>query len=287
MAASAAAHKAASSWASRLHPDLIPQIGWRVLAGGDLLDYVRFRAVCALWRSTTISPRGRGLVDPRFHPRSWLLLPEGHDICPGHSSLLGYVRFFNLSTGFFVRASLPIFQNHYILDIVDGLILLLEEQDSTVRLLNPFTGDTADLPPLAAPTNLSLGSRYLMCFREISATTVTVSPDGLITVMILLPSEHHVAFATSGGSDREWSYSTWILSSIQSSVSFQSRIYILSTEYNNDPQIFEIDPPWPEEVGSAGTQTDGMPGSCKICIEAIKDNSIIHNCTICDKYMLL
>jgi hypothetical protein len=91
--AAAAAHDAPSRWASLLHPDLIPLIGRRVLAG-DLLDYVRFRAVCALWRSSTISPggRGRGLVDSRFYPRRWVLLPEGYDICPGHSSLLGYVR---------------------------------------------------------------------------------------------------------------------------------------------------------------------------------------------------
>jgi hypothetical protein len=140
----AAAHDAASRWASLLHPDLIPLIGRRVLAG-DLLDYVRFRAICALWRSSTISPRGRGLVDSSFYPRLWVLLPEGYEICPGHSSLLGYVRFFNLSTGFLVRAWLPIFQDHYVLG---GLVLLLHEKDHIVRLLNPLTGDTADLPPL-------------------------------------------------------------------------------------------------------------------------------------------
>ncbi|KAM0852637.1 hypothetical protein ACQ4PT_051646 [Festuca glaucescens] len=182
-AAAAADGGASSRWSTLLHRNLIPQIGWRVLAG-DLLDYVRFRAVCALWRSRTISPRGRGLVDSRFHPRRWLLLPEGYDICPGHSSLLGYVRFFNLSTGFFVRAWLPILQDHYILDVVDGLVLLLQKEDNNVRLLNPLTGDTADLPPLESPESLSqLGSRYLMCFREVSATSVTVSVDGLITVM--------------------------------------------------------------------------------------------------------
>jgi hypothetical protein len=139
--AAAAAHNDAFSWASQLHPDLIPLIGRWVLSG-DLLDYVRFRVVCALWRSSTISPRGRGLVDSRFYPRRWVLLPEGYNICPGHSSLLGYVRFFNLSTGFFVRAWLPIFQDHYVLDFVGGLVLLLDEQDHIFRLLNPLTGDT-------------------------------------------------------------------------------------------------------------------------------------------------
>ncbi|KAM0927336.1 hypothetical protein ACQ4PT_002815 [Festuca glaucescens] len=233
MAAAAAAADGGTSsrWSSLLHGDLIPQIGWLVLAN-DLLDYVRFHAVCALWRSRTISPRGRGLVDSRFHPRRWLLLPEGYDICPGHSGLLGYVRFFNLSTGFFVRAWLPIIQDHYILDVVDGLVLLLQKEDNNVRLLNPLTGDTADLPPLETPQNLSLGSRYLMCFREVSATSVTVALDGLITVTIVLPLEHHVAFATAGR-DIPWSFSTWSLPSFRSSISFKGMIYFLSTEYNN------------------------------------------------------
>jgi hypothetical protein len=269
MAAAAAAAAAAeggtsSRWSTLLHPDLIPQIGWRVLAN-DLLDYVRFRAVCALWRSRTISPRGRGLVDSRLHPRRWQLLPEGYDICPGHSSLLGYVRFFNLSTGFFVRAWLPILHDNYILDVVDGLVLLLQKEDNNVRLLNPLTGDTADLPPLVTPHNLSrLGSRYLMCFREVGATSVTVGPDGLIMVMIVLPLEHRVAFTTAGR-DREWTFSTWSLSSIQSSIPFKGMIYILSTEDDNEPQIFQIDPPRHDETGSAGLSSLSPPKLVAIC----------------------
>ncbi|KAJ1286107.1 hypothetical protein BS78_03G328000 [Paspalum vaginatum] len=90
-----APHGAAESWAS-LHQDLLELIAWRVLAG-DLRDYVRFRAVCAHWNSSTVRPHGRSLVDPRFHPRCWMLFPEGHGLYPGHPILGGYVRFFNLS----------------------------------------------------------------------------------------------------------------------------------------------------------------------------------------------
>ncbi|TKW17590.2 hypothetical protein SEVIR_5G380101v4 [Setaria viridis] len=72
-------------WAS-LPQDLLELIAWRVLAG-DLLDYVRFRAVCSHWNSSTVPPRGRGLVDPRFHPRRWMLFPEGYGLYPGHPNL--------------------------------------------------------------------------------------------------------------------------------------------------------------------------------------------------------
>jgi hypothetical protein len=87
-----------------------------------------------------------------------------------------------------------------------------------------------------------------MCFREVGGTSVTVSLDGLITVTIVLLQEHRVAFATSGR-DRQWSVSTWSLPSIQSSISIKGMIYTLSTQYNNEPQIFQIDPPRCKEIG--------------------------------------
>ncbi|KAL5198429.1 hypothetical protein ABZP36_001941 [Zizania latifolia] len=45
------------SWAS-LPWELVQLIAWRVLAGG-LLDYVRFRATCSDWSSSTRMPRRR------------------------------------------------------------------------------------------------------------------------------------------------------------------------------------------------------------------------------------
>jgi hypothetical protein len=57
-----------SSWPS-LQGDLVRLIGSRLLETGDLLDYVRYRAVCRHWRSSTDCPCGRSVADPRFHPR--------------------------------------------------------------------------------------------------------------------------------------------------------------------------------------------------------------------------
>uniref|UniRef100_A0A0D9VNZ5 F-box domain-containing protein n=1 Tax=Leersia perrieri TaxID=77586 RepID=A0A0D9VNZ5_9ORYZ len=143
---SAGADSSSSSWAS-LHEDLVELIARRVLAS-DPVDYIRFRAVCARWRSTTSSPRGRGIVDERFHRRRWMMLPEGHGLYPGHGKLRGFVRFFNLSTGDFVRVHLPLFRDHCVLDSVEGLLLLQRDHDSAIRLLHPFTGDILDFPPL-------------------------------------------------------------------------------------------------------------------------------------------
>ncbi|KAF8702428.1 hypothetical protein HU200_032804 [Digitaria exilis] len=134
-------------WAS-LPEDLIRLVASRLLAG-DLLDYVRFRAVCASWLSATASPRGRAVGDPRFHPRRWIMFPEGHGLYPRHPDLRGHIRFVNLDTGALARAHLPLFAEHVAMDSVDGLLVLFRERDTAVRLLHPFTGDIVEFPPLA------------------------------------------------------------------------------------------------------------------------------------------
>ncbi|KAM0887129.1 hypothetical protein ACQ4PT_029273 [Festuca glaucescens] len=128
-----------SPWTS-LHADMVRLIGWRVLAG-DLPDYVRFRAVCVHWRSSTVCPRGQGIADPRFHPRRWRISQEGHGLGPDDDRK----RFFNLSTGASVCLRLPLLADHVILQSVEGLLLVRRKGPGRgdVRLLNPFTGDAA------------------------------------------------------------------------------------------------------------------------------------------------
>ncbi|XP_047085607.1 uncharacterized protein LOC124697002 [Lolium rigidum] len=141
-----AARRPTVSWES-LQGDLVRLVASSLLAG-DLLDYVRFRAVCTHWRSETPSPRGRGVLDPCFHPRRWKMFPEGRGLYPGHPELGDYIRFFNLDSGVFVRVRLQLFTNHCILDSVYGLLLLQRDEDAAIRLLHPFTGDIVELPPL-------------------------------------------------------------------------------------------------------------------------------------------
>ncbi|XP_044318595.1 uncharacterized protein [Triticum aestivum] len=157
--ADAAITRDASPWAS-LHQELLDLIAWRVLAV-DFRGYVRFHAVCAYWRSSTTCPRGRGIVDPRFHPPQWMMLPEGHGLYPGHDKLQGLVRFFNLSTGAFVRVHLPLLSDHSVLDSIDGILLLQRDHDTVVRLLHPFTGDILGFPPLKTLLSSVIGSTSL------------------------------------------------------------------------------------------------------------------------------
>ncbi|GJN16144.1 hypothetical protein PR202_gb03102 [Eleusine coracana subsp. coracana] len=179
-----------SPWAS-LHEDLVSLMSYRVLAG-DLLDYVRFRATCLRWRQSTPCPRGRGVADPRFHPRRWMLLPEGH----------GHARFFNLATSAFVSARVPHLRDHCVLDSVDGVLLLHRRKlymlnrpafydEPEVLQINPYQQEgmhssnpsSATLPPpkmiakCPASTN-SVAYVYYMVECNSEVLVVTLNLDG-------------------------------------------------------------------------------------------------------------
>ncbi|KAL6871044.1 hypothetical protein ACP4OV_014892 [Aristida adscensionis] len=235
-------------WSS-LDQDVLQLIGWRVLAG-DLLDYVRFRAVCKHWSSSTLRPGGRGLLDPRFRPRRWMMLPEGHGLYPGHPDLNGDVRFFNLSTGAFARARLPLLGDHAILDTVDGLLLLHRDRDTAVRLLHPFTGDVADLPPLDSllpqmepPRPYFSENSKRSAIRRLRASVAVVGAAGTITVMLAFELLHRVAYAAAG--DRRWTLSDWKFLPLLRPVAFQGKFYSVQYLFQgiNRLQIYQIDTP--------------------------------------------
>ncbi|CAM0878747.1 unnamed protein product [Alopecurus aequalis] len=248
-------------WAS-LPGDLVQQIAWRVLAG-ELHGYVRFRAVCTRWRSGTVRPHGRGVTDQRFHPRRWTMLSVGQ---PGHGRKLT-IRFFNLDTAIYVRVKLPLLRNHRVLDSVDGLLLLVRVRDTAVRLLNPFTGDIAELPPLA--TLLTQGdipdlgqpderSRWFSITYNISAT-VSHDAAGITTVMLAFPCLARVAVATSN--DRQWTMSSWKFPIDVERISFRGNLYMVRNPSPTISQIFQIDP----HVKAVGTRQPSPPWLVATC----------------------
>ncbi|KAJ1294378.1 hypothetical protein BS78_01G141900 [Paspalum vaginatum] len=232
-------------WASSLPDDLVGLIAWRLLAG-DLLDYVRFRAVCAAWRSGTASPRGRGVVDPRYHPRRWMMLPEGGGLHPGHPKLNGYVRFFNLDTGAFVRVHLPLFEDHCILDSFEGLLVLQRDHDTAVRILHPFTGDVLDLPPLSTLLPQLRPEKTKLAWLRAISTAATFT-DGAVTVMLAFNHQYRVAVATP--QDRQWTLATWFYGYGRPLLSSQGKIYVKYKKlFGNTLEFFQIDTPLPDEV---------------------------------------
>nr|CAB3455831.1 unnamed protein product [Digitaria exilis] len=244
-------------WSS-MHEDLVSRIAERVLAG-DLLDYVRFRAACPHWRSCTVDPRGRGVSDPRFHPRRWMMLPEGHGLHPGHIRLGGRVRFFNRDSGAFVSALIPELKDHCILDSPDGLLLLHRDADTAVRLLHPFTGDIVDLPPL----NSLLPQLYrltpeqswldgdqdnLPYLRRVAAAVSVAHDTGAVTVLLAL--EHLCRFAHASTAGRSWTLTSWSVNHISRALPFHGSLFMAYCRGSEDTSIMRIDPPLLEEDGS-------------------------------------
>uniref|UniRef100_R7WCT7 KIB1-4 beta-propeller domain-containing protein n=1 Tax=Aegilops tauschii TaxID=37682 RepID=R7WCT7_AEGTA len=221
--------------------DLARLVGWRVLAG-DLLDYVRFRAVCSDWRSATVSPHGHGITDPRFHPRRWMLLPEGHGLHPA-----GKKRFFNLSTGLFVRHRVPLLVDHLVLCPVDGLLLLQGEhgEGNTLLLLHPFTGDVAVLPSVTSlkkslRAHLNPHGKYAWLVDVMAS--LSVSADGIPMIMIAILDFSCVVCATT--KDDHWSVlASWSFIPQGRPMSSRGSIYILQCSTgDSELQILGIDP---------------------------------------------
>jgi hypothetical protein len=185
-----------------------------------------------------------------------MMLPEGHGLHPGHPALRGYIRFLNLDTGTMVRAQIPLFSDNCAIDSVDGLLLLLREEDSVVRLLHPFTGDVAELPPLAnllpqlAPMlyNCPVPQRIRRLAGIVSASASFSSEA--ITVMLALHEVHHVAFATT--LDRQWTLSSWKYQlGSRPPVSSRGNLYLMQKVILQGAiQVFQIDPPVRDGVDS-------------------------------------
>ncbi|EEC83465.1 hypothetical protein OsI_28972 [Oryza sativa Indica Group] len=273
-----------SSWAS-LAEDLVSLIGWRVLAG-DVRDYICFRAACHHWRSCTASPCGRGVVDPRFHPRRWMMLPEGNGLYPGHGKLRGFVRFFNLSTGAFVRLKLPIVRDHRILDSVDGILLLQRNRDTAVRLLHPFTGDIVDFPPLDTLLPY-MGRRSEEYLRDVAAASITSSADDqAVLLMIWLFRTVRVAFAASGA--KQWRVSSWSMYQAYTPLPFQGKLYILdqATAYGG-PEVLQIDPPLQLQLEGTTELSLPPPKSIAKCPARTPDSFFLYHLVECDSDILL
>ncbi|KAI5009439.1 hypothetical protein ZWY2020_011576 [Hordeum vulgare] len=240
-----------------LPADLVEVVGWLVLAGDDLLGYVRFRAVCTHVRSSTPCPRAKGIADPRFHPRRWMMLPEGH----GLHLEDGRQRFLNLDTGVFLRPRVPLLDEHWVLCPVEGLLLLQRrrqhdnENDDEVCLLHPFTGSVAKFPPITYVT-MSLGLTHCSSRMERPyiwpgrvAASLSVGAQGVPMLMIVHLSLSRVMFATT--KDEQWSFSAWSFSPDNRIISCRGKFYMLQqkpgSSKDDELWIFQIDPPLHEK----------------------------------------
>jgi hypothetical protein len=230
-----------------------------------------------------------------------MLLPEGHGLYPGHPKLHGYVRFFHLDTGAFVRVHIPLFEDHCVLDSFQGLLVLQRDDDTAVRLLHPFTGDIVDLPPLSTllpqmhqyPSGERSARRKILYLRSIS-TAATFTDDGVVAVMLAFTKRiDRVAFATS--QDHQWTMSTWSYPIRRSPApfSYHGKTYVVNVDRMEHTysivKIFQIDTPLPGEL----LQPPKLIATCdtlwpRVCMVECNSEVLVigHSDTLCSKQLV-
>ncbi|XBI08244.1 hypothetical protein VPH35_136001 [Triticum aestivum] len=185
-------------------------IAERLLAG-DVADYVCFRAVCRPWRLCCTDTRAHGILDRRFHPRHWIMLRETGD-SPRRRCL-------NVSTGCSRYVHLPELDGHDVFGpTTEGLLVLLDRATWVVRLLNPFTRQTANLPP--ATTLMTkrdrLDSLQVSGAGLADDCTIAVYFRSISTLAVIKPGDPHWTVVDRG---------TWLLPAM----SFAGRFYCATT----------------------------------------------------------
>ncbi|CAL5083611.1 unnamed protein product [Urochloa decumbens] len=117
-------------------------------------DFLRFRAVCMGWRGSTAHLHARGALDRRFHPRRW-----GWIMLPNAFNAVFRRRFLSVRTGERVLLEIPGIHRCYVLGTTaEGLVLVCRTDTYAVQLLNPLTGQIANLPHAATLLGINSGS---------------------------------------------------------------------------------------------------------------------------------
>ncbi|XBI60526.1 hypothetical protein VPH35_041446 [Triticum aestivum] len=157
-------------------------------------------------------------------------------------------RFFNISTGIFVRHRVPLLldYNYLVFCPVEGLLLLQGQHGdgNTLLLLHPFTGDIAELPSVTSikrnlRAHLDPHGTYEN-YTDVIAS-VSVNADGIPRVVIVLLDFSYALCATT--KDEQWSVLASCYFPQGWPMTPQGKMYIFegSTD-DNKLQILQIDP---------------------------------------------
>lgn len=227
--------RASGGWAS-LPIDIICLILRQLVAiggGGDVVDYIAFRAVCFGWRACTPTPRDPTLRDPRLRPRAWVALCDGDAVRPDDAC---EIPFFHTRTARCIRVRLPELRRHRIVGFTDGLVILLHKSTTAVRVLHPFTLVAVDLPPLAAVYREVIGPKkhHLLEMNAVVCSSATSANS--IAVMVWFHSARVVLVAEPGSDWKVLHRGIYVRSMLQ----FQGRLY---ATFSASKEIVQLYPP--------------------------------------------
>ncbi|XBI49079.1 hypothetical protein VPH35_112707 [Triticum aestivum] len=183
----------------------------------DVVDFICFRAACRAWRACSTHLRAQGVLDRRSHPRRWIMLPKVFN------NIHDQRRFLNILTGKSIYRSLPVLdtlRSYVVGTTSEGLVLLLGT--GVGRLLNPLTGQVAELPSAASLLKGGL-TRPL---GDLGLSCAGLANDD--TVMLSFPLTNNLAVAKSG--DERWTRVYSSSSRITSPLPFAGNVYCVTSK---------------------------------------------------------
>uniref|UniRef100_A0A453PSV9 KIB1-4 beta-propeller domain-containing protein n=1 Tax=Aegilops tauschii subsp. strangulata TaxID=200361 RepID=A0A453PSV9_AEGTS len=145
--------------------------------------------------------RDPSLRDPRLRPRGWVALCDGDAVRPDDAC---EIVFFHTRTARRLRVPLPELRRHRIVGFTDGLVVLLHERTTAVRVLHPFTRDAVDFPPLLAMyLEVVRQKASLLDMNAAVCSSASSSADSSIAVVVWFPYTNVVLATDPGSSDWE------------------------------------------------------------------------------------
>jgi hypothetical protein len=231
--------RASRGWAS-LPTDIVLLVLHRVLAGGDIVDCIAFRAVCFYWRACTPPLRDPTLRDRRLRPCRWVALCGGDAVRPDDAC---EIALFNTRTARRIRAHPPELRRHRIVGFTDGLVILLHKSTTAVRVLHPLTRIAVDLPPLARVYRQEVDRWWKHHLLDMNAVVCdSANSPSSITVVVWFRWREAVFAAEAGDSDWKVLYRERRGSSFlsKSMLPFQGKLYATSSASR---QILQLYPP--------------------------------------------
>jgi hypothetical protein len=213
-------------WAD-ISKSMAAQIAGHALAN-DVADYLQFRAACAPWRDHTEDPKNHSVLDQRYHPRRWILLPETRSAAA--DGPCRWRRMVNLSQGTKITLDLPqLLGGHAVAagpgGSPGGILVLIDEHSLVVRLLNPLTGQGIDLPSVASVLSRRSAGRLGLAKAFSGLCTVTGAGFAGNSTVVLHFGYDKKLVSTKLGGDR-WEIVSEEESLICSAFPFYGNVYV-------------------------------------------------------------
>ncbi|KAJ4772971.1 F-box SKIP23-like protein (DUF295) [Rhynchospora pubera] len=210
---------------STLPTDLVVRIS-SLLIADDASDFVRLRAVCRPWRSSTVETKSRADC---FCPRNWIMLSDPNsspsDVC-----------FFNTSTHKSFSFDLtPYLDTYSLLRSLDYLFLLKHKITQGFALLNPLMKSITPLPSKIEPNCANVNAPKRLEDLIVYLSGVFVTSSFTIVLRFILD---FLVWTKPG--DQSWVYDELNLGSYSYSKLLFYKDRLLAVTYD-DKRLVQID----------------------------------------------